>query len=176
MADAPIRKPRSLNEAQRLCEGFAAIDGQIAAIEEARDVVIASANAGADKELAPLLAQRAAIAEKLEPWWGENSALLTHGKRKSAELGGAVLGTRKGKGKVNIVGVVDSIIESLRSTAWGRKFVRTRFELDKAKLAEGLIGKARTQLEAEGITYQPGAEVFFIERTGQAGTQAKVQR
>lgn len=175
MADAAIRAPRSLAEAQRLCERFAEVDGRIAVMEQARDAAIAAANAEADQDLAPLVAQRAAIKGKLEPWWGENAALLTKGKRKSAELGGVILGTRAGRGKVTVAGAIDAVIESLRSTAWGRKFVRTRYELDKAKLAEGLAGKARAALATEGIAYEAGAETFYIERTGQAATPGKAQ-
>ena len=39
MADTAIRAPRSLTEAQRLCEQWAELDGEIAAIEESRERV-----------------------------------------------------------------------------------------------------------------------------------------
>jgi hypothetical protein len=67
MADSAIRAPRSQTEAQRLCEQWAALDGEIAAMEEARDAAIAAANAEVDKDLLPLVARRTAIAAKLEP-------------------------------------------------------------------------------------------------------------
>jgi phage host-nuclease inhibitor protein Gam len=181
MADAsdpgPIRKPRSVSEAQRLCERFAAIDTEIAAIEEARDAAIAAANAEVDKDLAPLLVQRDAIKAKLDPWWADNAAALTKGKRKSAELGGVVLGTRTGSGKVTVAGAIDAVIAALRANrTLGRLFVRPKFELDKPEIRKGLTGKHAAALKALGIGYEPGTETFFIERTGQAGTQAKVQR
>lgn len=175
MTETPIRAPRSQNEAQRLCEQWAELDGQIAAIEEARDAAIAAANAEVDKDLSPLVARREAIEKKLEPWWKANAQLLTKGKRKSAELGGAVLGTRTGKGRVTVAGAVDVVVETLRKNrTLGRLFVRPKFELDKAKITEGLKGKHAPALKELGLGFEPGAETFFIERTAQAGTQGKV--
>lgn len=175
MADNAIRAPRSLAEAQRLCEQWAELDGEIAAIEESRDVAIAAANAEVDKDLSPLVKRREAIAAKLEPWWKANATELTKGKRKSAELGGAVLGTRTGKGRVTVAGAVDAVVESLRKNrTLGRLFVRPKFELDKGKITEGLKGKHAPALKQLGLGYEPGAETFFIERTAQAGTQGKV--
>jgi phage host-nuclease inhibitor protein Gam len=174
MADTAIRAPRSLAEAQRLCEQFAEVDGEIASIEESRDVAIAAANAEVDKDLTPLVKRREAIAAKLEPWWKANAEELTKGKRKSAELGGVVLGTRKGKGKVTVAGAIDALVDTLRKTAWGRKFTRTKYELDRTEAAKGLLGKHGPALKELGVGYEPGAETFYIERTAQAGTQGKV--
>ena len=170
-----VRSPHSLTEAQRLCEAFAEVDAEIAAIEEARDVAIAKANAEVDKDLAPLLARREAIKGKLAPWWADNAHLLTKGKRKSAELGGAVMGTRTGKGKVTVTGAIDAVVDALRKNrTLGRLFVRTHHELDKAEVRKGLQGKHGPALTALGLGFEPGGETFYIERTGQAGTQGKV--
>jgi phage host-nuclease inhibitor protein Gam len=174
MSDGSIRKPRSLNEAQRLCEQWSELDGEIAAIEEARDAAIAAANAEVDKDLTALVARREAIEKKLEPWWKDNAEQLTKGKRKSAELGGAMLGTRTGRGKVTVAGKIDEVVEKLRATAWGRKFVRPKYELRKTETAAGLKGKHGPALKALGLGYEPGGETFYIERTGQSGTQGKV--
>ena len=89
-----IRKPQSQAAAQRLLELYAELDGRIAGMEEARDAAIAKANAVVDKDMAPLIAERDKIAEKLEPWWDEAADELTKGKRKSIELGGCEIGTR----------------------------------------------------------------------------------
>lgn len=176
MAETAIRRPRSLAEAQRLCELFAEIDGQIAAIEEARDVAIAAANAEVDRDLAPLLAQRAAIAGKLEPWWGENAAALTQGKRKSAELGGCVLGTREGRSAIVIAGSEADLREVLSGLRWAKPFLRVSVSLDKVALAKGLEGRHAPALAELGVRRSQPAPVFYIERTGQAGTPGKVQR
>lgn len=175
MSDTAIRSPRSQTEAVRLCEQWAALDGEIAAIEEARDAAIAAANAEVDKDLLPLVARRTAIAAKLEPWWKANAKALTQGKRKSAELGGAVLGTRTGSGKVTVAGSIGAVIDKLRANrTLGRLFVRPKFELDKPEVRKGLDGKHGPALKALGLGFEPGVETFYIERTGQAGTPGKL--
>jgi len=177
MADAAIRAPRSLTEAQRLCEQFAQLDGEIASIEEAREVAIAAANAEVDKDLIPLVTRRDAIAAKLGPWFMANRQQLLQGKRKSAELGGVVLGTRTGSGKVSVAGAIDAVIEKLRANrTFVRLYVRPKFELDKPEIRKGLEGKHGPALKALGLGFEPGEDTFYIERTGQAGTPGKVQR
>lgn len=176
MADTAIRAPRSVTEAQRLCERWAELDGEIAAIEAARDVAIAAANAQVDKDLLPLVDRRNAIAAKLGLWFMANRQQLLKGKRKSAELGGAVLGTRTGSGKVTVAGAIDAVIEKLRANrTLGRLFVRPKFELDKPGIRKGLEGKHGPALRALGLGFEPGEDTFYIERTGQAGTPGKVQ-
>lgn len=176
MAEAAIRAPRSLNEAQRLCERFVALDEQIVAIEAARDAAIAKANAEVDAALAPLLVHRGAIRDKLEPWWAENAQLLTQGKRKSAELGGVVLGSRTGKAKLALAGAVDEIVAQLRKIRGGMGLVRVKHELDRTAAMAALAGKNAERLKSLGISREDGAETFYIERTSQAGTQPKLAR
>lgn len=177
MADAAIRAPRSLTEAQRLCERWAELDGEIAAIEAARDAAIAAANAQVDKDLLPLVERRNAIAVKLGPWFMANRQQLLQGRCKSAELGGVVLGSRTGSGKVTVAGAIDAVIAKLRANrTFVRLYVRPKFELDKVEIRKGLEGKHGPALTALGLGLEPGEDTFYIERTGQAGTQGKVQR
>lgn len=174
MADTAIRAPRSLAEAQRLCEQWAALDSDIAAIEESRDVAIAAANAEVDKDLTPLVKRREAIAAKLEPWWKANAAELTNGKRKSAELGGAVLGTRTGRARLSIAGKVEDVVRLQSTLRWAKPFLRQKIELDRVAIMKALDGKHAAALAEFGISADAGEETFFIERTAQAGTQGKV--
>lgn len=174
MADAAIRAPRSLTEAQRLCERWAELDGEIAAIEEARDVAIAAANAEVDKDLIPLVTRRAAIVEKLAPWWAVNAVQLTQGKRKSAELGGVVMESRSGRASVQLRREADAIIADLRKTTWGKALLRTKVDIDRVAVATALAGKRAADLEALGLALDRGPDVFAIKRTGQAGTPGKV--
>lgn len=178
MADAAIRAPRSLTEAQRLCEQFAQLDGEIAAIEEARDVAIAAANAEVDKDLLPLVARRDAIAAKLGPWWGENAHALTQGKRKSAELGGCVLGTREGRVSVVLARPEDEVVAAMQGENWAAYYLRTKVELSKAAVLLGLSnpGPDADRLTSLGLSIKRGPDAFRIERTKQAGTQGKAQR
>ncbi len=176
--NAAVRAPRSLTEAQRLCEGFAAIDAEIAAIEEARDVAIAAANAQVDRDLAPLLTRREAIRAKLEPWWAENSGVLTQGMRKSAELGGCILKSASGRQSLVLAVPEAEVIAALQKRADGRLYLRSKVELVKAAVtaALGNDGPEAEMLAALGLRLERGPDVFSIQRTGQAGTQAKVQR
>jgi phage host-nuclease inhibitor protein Gam len=174
MADTAIRAPRSLTEAQRLCEQWAELDGEVAAIEEARDAAIAAANAEVDKDLTPLVKRRDAIVAKLEPWWKSNAAELTKGKRKSAELGGVVLGTRTGRAKLSIAGKVENVVAMLATLRWAKPFLRQKIELDRVAIMRALDGKHAAALAEMGIAADAAEESFFIERTAQAGTQGKV--
>ncbi len=174
MADTAIRAPRSLTEAQRLCEQWAELDGEVAAIEEARDAAIAAANAEVDKDLTPLVKRRDAIVAKLEPWWKSNAAELTKGKRKSAELGGVVLGTRTGRAKLSIAGKVEDVVAMLATLRWAKPFLRQKIELDRVAIMRALDGKHAAALAEMGIAADAAEESFFIERTAQAGTQGKV--
>lgn len=176
MADAAIRAPRSLTEAQRLCERWSALDAEIAAIEEARDVAIAAANAEVDKDLLPLVAQRDSIAAKLGPWWGENAALLTQGKRKSAELGGCVLRTQAGRPFLCVPEDEGALIHAIRKLGLGIDLLRTVTALDKPMIARALLGDSAQELIALGFSLDKRTDSFSIKRTKQAGTQGKVQR
>jgi len=173
-AATPIHKPRSLKQAQRLCELYTELAGKVAAIEEERDAAIAAANARADELLAPLLQERDQIAEKVEPWFLEAKDELLDGKRKSIELGGCELGTRKGKAKLGIAGNKDDAVEKLGSLRWAKPFLKTTVSLDVPAISKGLLGKHGSKLHEEGFAIVAGIDVFYMKRTEQGGTLAKV--
>jgi phage host-nuclease inhibitor protein Gam len=165
-----IRAPRSTDAAAKLLERYAEIEGQMVAIENVRNGAIAAANKAADAELEPLITQRLAIRAKLEPWWVTAGAAITEGKRKSAELGGCMIGTRAGRDSLAIVGNEDAIAEKLAKRAWAKPLVRIAPKLDKKAILKSLGGVYKKQLAALGLTLRSGDEVFFIERAEQAGT------
>ena len=169
-----VSKPRSLMQAQRLCELYAEIDGRIAAMEEARDVAIAKANAVVDADLAPLLKERAAIVAKLEPWWMAAGKELIKGKRKSIELGGCVIGSQQGKASLAVAKPEHDLTAALKRFVWARPFLRSKVTLDTGALKKALEGKRKEELEELGFSIKQEPDQFFIKRTGQAGTQAKV--
>lgn len=176
MSVTPVKKPRTLEQAERLCVRWSALDAEIAAIEEARDVAIAAANAEVDQDLVPLLAQRAAITGKLEPWWRENSDLLTQGKRKSAELGGVVLQTREGRASVVLKRPEADVIAALKLSPSAAMYLRIKTELVKHSIALGLSngGAECAELTAAGVALERSSDAFKIERTRQAGTPGKL--
>lgn len=168
-----IRAPKSDTQLRRLAELFCEVDGKIAAIEEARDAAIAAANAKVDEDLAPLLKERDLIEAKAGPYFMANREKLLPAKRKSVELGGAMLGVRKDRDRIGLNGDVNAMIEKLRGTAWGRRLVRVSHSLDAAKVKDAIEGKYKEALAEMGLLIKVGDETFYIKRTGQAGTQAK---
>jgi hypothetical protein len=172
-----VEKPRTLEQAERLCGVWAQTDHAIARIELERDAALAAINQVADQDLVPLVAQRAEIEAALAGWWKRQGHTLTQGKRQSAELGGCVLGTRAGAGKVTITGALDAIIARLRQyRGFARKYLRPKFELDRGAVAKGLAGKDAATLQALGLGFAPGEATFFIKAAGQGGTLGKAQR
>lgn len=167
----PVTPPRSLGEAEHLCKLWAVTQYAIGEIEAERDAAVAALHQCADADLVPLVGQRAAIEAALAAWWDAAGAELTQGRRKSIELAGCVLGTRARSGKVVVSGALDAVIEALRGVPrLARRYLRQRFELDKAEIAKGLSGRDAEALAALGLAFEPGKPAFFIHPVRQGGT------
>ena len=93
-------QPRTTEAATAMLERHAAIEDQVATINATRDAAIAAANKTADADLLPLLSEITLIQEKLAPWWTKAKDKILSGKRKSIELGGCEIGSRKAKDKL----------------------------------------------------------------------------
>lgn len=168
---ASVRQPRTIAAATELCERYAELDGQIAAIEEQRQADIAAVNADADRAANDLIAQRDAIAEKLEPWWPGAAAELTQNKRKSIELGGCVIGTVDGRATLAIAGKEDEIAARLAKLRWAKNLVRIKPALEKAVILKATEGKRAVELAELGLSRKPGVTTFFVKRAEQSGTR-----
>lgn len=168
---AAPRTPRSIAAATALAERFAAIEGAIGAIEGARNGEIAEANASADQQAEPLLTEREAIREKLAAWWPGVSAELTKGKRKSIELGGCIIGSRKTRETLVIAGPEDDVIALLRDLRWAKPLVRVKYSIDRVATLKAIDGSRGQALAELGIERQAAAEVFTLERAEQAGVR-----
>ena len=141
-----IREPRSIDAATKLAERFAMIESRIEVEEAARNEAIAKANASADKELAPLIDERDLIAAKVASWWGKGGreqALGENAKTKSIELGGCLLGEKKGKTSLQIEGKPDEVAEQLTKLRWASELLRRSVSLDKAALLRRWLESAR---------------------------------
>lgn len=169
----PIRQPRSVEAATQLCERFAVLDGQIAAIEEQRQADIAAANANADRAANDLIQQRDAIAAKLAPWWGSAEAQLTAGKRKSIELGGCIVGTRESRPSLQLSGEEKDVVAALSALRWAKPFLRLKLTLDRAHTLKSLDGKYAGVLAELGVTRCEGEPEFFVKRAEQGGTRGR---
>lgn len=167
----PIRQPRSLGAATELCERFALLDGQIAAIEERRQADIAAINADADRAAADLIAQRDAIAAKLEPWWDGAAAELTKGKRKSIELGGCQIGTRELRPTLQIAGDEKDVVAALSALRWAKPFLAVKVSLDRAHTLKSIDGKYAATFAELGVTRREAVPVFYVKRAEQGGTR-----
>ena len=64
--------------------------------------------------------------------------------------------------------------QKLAAARWSKPFVKTKVTLDMAAIKKGLEGKKRQQLLEAGLSIVTGDEVFFIGRTEQSGTSAKI--
>ena len=168
-----FRAPRSLSGATGLLERFSLVDGEIAAIEGERDRRLAVVNAEADQALGPKLEERDALRQVLAPWWKDAAAELTKGKRKSIELGGCIVGTRKSRASLAIAGEEDDALTELKALAWARKtLVRVRYSIDRAAALKALDGPRKAVLAQIGLSREEGEDVFFVERAEQPGTLA----
>lgn len=167
-----IRTPRTTKAATELLERYAANEGAIAEIEARRNAGISAANAQADAAAEPLLQQRAAMAAKLGPWWQAAAAELTGGKRKSIELGGCVIGTRKGRASLEVAADELVTIAALNVKRWAKGLLRVKTTLNRAKILDALDGSHAEELLAMGLSRKEGEDVFFVDRVEQPGTLA----
>ena len=171
-----IAAPQSKAEAQALCESYAEVESAIAAGETRRDAGIAELNAKCDAIMEPFVTQRDALVAALEPWFFANRDELLEGKRKSLELGGCTLGARKGADTLGVPDDKDGLAKKLAKLPWAKDaYVKTKVSLDMPAIKRGLGDKAdRGKLKRYGLKIVPGVDAFFIDRTEQSGTAAKI--
>ncbi|MEA3042989.1 MAG: hypothetical protein QOH47_827 [Sphingomonadales bacterium] len=169
------KTPRNVAEATALLEHYGELAEAAAFIETTRNAAIASANAQADAELAPLLTELAAIAARAERWWTAKGRAALAEKRKSIELGGCEIGSRASGAKLaHGFDDDDKAVEALRGTRFGNLTTKTKHSLDRAATLKLLKagGKTGKALEALGFKIDAGADSFFLTRIEQAGTIA----
>lgn len=165
------RKPRSLTEATRLAERFAVLAGEIELVDAVRDTAIAAANAGADRQAAPLLAERDRLYELLAQWWPGVADELTEGKRKSIELGGCLIGSRTGKDSLAVAGDETKVVEALGREDWAEPLLKTKITLDRVAVLKSIDGVYAEPLAALGLSRKAGEETVFVQRAEQQGVR-----
>lgn len=164
-----MKAPKTLPAATKLLERYAVLEGELGLVEAARAEALARANAVADKEAAPILAERRALAEALQAWWAEAAPALTGGERKSVELGGCIIGTRADKPSLAVPKATKETISALLKTNWGKALVKISTSLDRRAIARLLDGPRKAELEAMGFAIRHGGETFVLERVKQEG-------
>jgi phage host-nuclease inhibitor protein Gam len=166
------RQPRTVDAATPLCERFADIEAQVALIANARNDAIAGANAAADKRLAPLIEEREQIRSKLEPWWAKAGDKLLDGVKKTLELGGCIIGTRKGKDALGEPSDTKATIVKLETDARCKALVRVTKSIDKPAVAKALDGELADGLKAIGFHTVEGVDEFVLSRAEQNRTRS----
>jgi len=147
---------------------YGEVERAIRVSAEEADKIAAGAKARHDAlvaECAPLQRERFAA---LKSWWEAGAAARMAGKKRSAELAGAKIGTRLGNKSVRLPRgtKVEAIVEYLRSLRWmgSSRFVRAKYTLDKDALIAAWPEEADTRrvFEAKGVTVAQDDE-FFID-------------
>lgn len=167
----PLRVNAPVEQATQVLERYARLDGERAAIDARRDTLIVMANQMADAKVLPIASEMAVLAEQLQRWWERNGAGLTKGKRKSAELGGCMIGSRTAKARLAFAGGDDkAALAALQPHKWAKPYVRVSFAVDKTATATALTGKAHGAKLAElGFSLAAPVETFFVDRVAQDG-------
>jgi hypothetical protein len=166
--------PKSQAAATKLLEEYADLDGRIALVEEERAKAIASANQRADAAATPMLERRTAIAAAVESWWPHAAPLIAGGK-KSVQLGGCIIGTKKSRDSLtHSFETDDQAALALFKSPYRRHTTRLKVALDRIptlKLLE-VGGKTGAGIAALGFSIKLGVDAFYIERVQQDRTIA----
>lgn len=134
-------------------------DHYIAKIKQEHDLLVA--------EEAPQQKERFAA---IKSWWEAGGAARMAGKKRSADVAGAKIGTRLSTASVKMPkGVkIDAIVDWLRGLSWtgASRFVRTKYELNKDAIIAAWPDEADTRAVFEGKGVQVSqADQFFIDVT-----------
>lgn len=164
------RTPRTVAQATELAATYADVAGQLAAVEAARQTELGRINAAADAEAGPLLERIAALSAALAAWWRAGGNALAPKGRKSAQLGGCMIGTRASRSTLTIAGDEDAVVAVLGGLRWAKPLLRVTTKLNKSTLLSSLDGKHKVALAELGIGRTEATDTFFIDRVEQAGT------
>ncbi len=169
----PPRAPRNLEQATVLLERVATLEAEASAINLHRDQAIANTNAVADAILGPVLEERAAIAAVVETWWKDTGHALLKGKRKTIQLGGCDIGTKKALTALTFTNDdFDAAVTALRAERWAKPYVRVTYSVAKKDTTTALNGKHGDQLRALGFSTRGGQDVFVLAAVKQTDTIA----
>lgn len=156
--------------AQALAERWAHLDGLLAASMATRQAAIAPTNAAADAIDRPVIDEMDALRVELDGWFRRSGKQLTGGKRRSAELGGCMLGLKAGRAALDIDGDEKRLAAALAAKDWGQDLVRVVPSLNKpailTALADKLLGR---RLRTLGFGRREPVDAFHLDRVDQSG-------
>ena len=128
---------QSRAEAIEKLQRYAALSAQIEARAARVTAAIAQLQAEADKLDAPLIEEQKAIFLAIKPWWAVAGATVAEGDRKTAELGGCLLGHRTGNPTLKHPTPVEKAANLLVERGW-KGLLRIKFEIDKPAIVAAL--------------------------------------
>lgn len=128
---------QSRAEAIEKLQRYAALSAQIEARAGRVTAAIAQMKAEADKLDAPLIEEQQAIFLAIKPWWAVAGTSVAEGDRKTAELGGCLLGNRTGNPTLKHPSPVEKAVNLLVERGW-KGLLRVKFELDKPAIVAAL--------------------------------------
>lgn len=166
-----IRKPRTVEQASALCERLAELQGGIDAINAGRARDIALVNAASDTASHDLIAERDAIAAKLAEAWPGLSAKVLPAGRKSAELGGCMIGSVTTRPSLTLAGDEAAVVEAMQALRWAKPFLRSRVTIERAGVLKALDGSRAGALADLGFGKGGGEEQFFVRPVEQGGVR-----
>ncbi|MCM3419069.1 host-nuclease inhibitor Gam family protein [Sphingopyxis alaskensis] len=160
--------PTTDEEAIALLAKYGEVERLLRADGELAETFIAKIKAERDATVAEHApAQRDRFAA-LKAWWEAGGAQRMAGKKRSAELAGAKIGTRLGNKSVRLPKgtKIEAIVEWLRGLRWmgASRFVRTKYTLDKDAIIAAWPDEADTRkvFEEKGVIVDQDDE-FFID-------------
>ncbi|UNU43641.1 hypothetical protein EAO27_13590 [Sphingopyxis sp. YF1] len=162
--------PTTDEAAIALISEYIDVERRLRLAAEAADEMIAGVKEGLDEikaEARPEQEQRFAA---IKSWWEAGAAQRWAGKKRSADVAGAKIGTRLSNASVRMPkGIkIDAIVEWLRGHSWtgASRFVRAKYELNKDALIAAWPDEADTRklFEDKGVKVSQ-ADQFFIDVT-----------
>jgi hypothetical protein len=117
---------QSRAEAIEKLQRYAALSAQIEARAARVTAAIAQLKAEADKLDAPLIEEQQAIFLAIKPWWAVAGATVAEGDRKTAELGGCLLGNRTGNPTLKHPSPMEKAVGLLVERGW-KGLLRIKF-------------------------------------------------
>lgn len=165
-----LRVNAPVGQAQAAAERWARLDAVLAASQATRQAAIAATNAAADAVDRPLIEEMDALRIELEGWFRRSGDQLTGGRRRSAELGGCMLGLRAGRVKLGFAGGDDkAALAALQEQRWAKPLIRVTYAVDRAGTLRALDGRLGPALAGLGFAAEGGEDAFHLARVEQPG-------
>ena len=160
-----LRVNAPVEQATEVLERYAQLGAEIDLNEVSRQDAIAAVNVAHDMVALPIVTERDELRAVLEPWWKRMGAALLKGKRKTVEIAGCIIGSKKASAKLAFAhGDDEAAIAALKPHRWAKPYIRVTTSVDKTAIKAALDGKHSDQLKALGFSLDGGVDTFVLDR------------